>query len=270
MKAVILGLLAWAAVISSAAAQAPVPTIRMVDEALGLRAAVRYYDQYWAPLADGPAGAHCFDQFVRIDSAGLNWRSRRYVLATRRLILEQYFTGEVPGTELEGPSREWYENGQLREELVYHKSRVVGVLRTYFSDGKLRRTEYAPPAKGPSVCLDSAGRPLPKCPEYHTFAQLKGRNTYSGKFLKLVQQQYAHFLPTTYRQPTALLVYYCFRIDSLGAVRNARVITSAPPELQDAVIQSIRQLPAFTPATLEGQLTNDVVEGAVQAAAVVR
>ena len=251
-------------------AQASLPTVRVVDEMLGISAGVRYYDPYWAPLPTGPTGAHCFDRFVRVDSAGLNWQARRYVLATGQLILEQYFTGLVPGMELEGPSREWYEHGRLREELTYHKSWVVGALRTYYPDGKPRRTEFAPPAKGTTVCLDSTGNPLPKCPPYHTFAQLSGKNTYSGKFLKVVQQQYGGHLPAGYSQPAALLVHYAFRIDPAGTVQDARILTDAPAELQAAVLQAVRQLPRFVPATLEGRLTNDVVEGMVEAKAVRR
>lgn len=252
---------------TSAFCQITVPTVRVVDEALGLPAAVRYYDEFWAPLPSGPAGAHCYDRFTRVDSAGLDWKARRYVVATGQLILEQYFTGPVPGGELEGHSREWYETGQLREDLTYHKSRVIGVLRTYFPDGKPRRTEFASPAKGTSMCLDSAGHPLAKCPPYHTFAQMKGKNTYSGKFLKQVQQQYIGFLPAAYSQPVELLVFYCFRIDPTGTVRDARILTDAPSGLQTAVLQAINQLPLFTPATFDGRLTNDVVEGVVVAKA---
>ena len=96
MKAWVWGMMLWG---SSRAAlgQAPAPTVRVVDEALGLPAAVRYYDKYWEPPSAGPEGAHCYDRFVRVDSAGLDWRARRYVLTTDQLILEQYFTGVVPG-----------------------------------------------------------------------------------------------------------------------------------------------------------------------------
>ena len=269
MKTWVVGLL-LSALSSTASGQAPGPTVRVVDEALGKSAAVRYYDQYWAPLPTGPAGAHCVDQFVRVDSAGLNWRSRRYVLATRQLILEQYFTGLVPGMELEGPSREWYETGQLREEVTYHKSRVVGVLKTYYPDGKPRRMEFAAPAKGVTVCFDSTGRALPKCPPYHTFAQLSGKNTYSGKFLKLIQQGYTALLPADYAQAAELTVYYAFRIDPSGAVRDPHLLSEAPAGLEAAILRTIAALPAFTPATLEGRPTSDVVEGALLAKAIRR
>ena len=185
--------------------QTPLPTVRVVDEMVDKPAAVRYYDEFWEPLP-GAAGAHCYDQFVRVDSAGLNWRGRRYVVATGQLILEQYFIGPVPGVELAGHSREWYETGQLREDLAYHRGRVVGVLHTYYPDGKPHRTEFAAPAKGTAVCLDSTGHPLAKCPPYHIFAQMRGKNTYSGKFLKVVQQQYAGFLPSGYNQPKELVL----------------------------------------------------------------
>ena len=272
MKMWVWGLLSWGgsrAVMGQATVPA-VPTVRVVDEALGLPTAVRYYDKYWEPLPAGPAGAHCYDHFVRIDSAGLNWRARRYVLATGQLILEQYFTGLVPGMELEGHSREWYENGQLREELTYHKSRVVGVLRTYFADGKPQRTEFAAPTKGTDTCFDSTGRALAKCLPYHVFAQMKGKNTYSGKFLKQVQQQYEAFLPAGYTQPADKVVFYAFRIDPTGLVRDARILTDAPEELQAAILKAVNQLPIFVPATLEGSPTNDVVEGMLTAKAVKR
>lgn len=245
--------------------QTAVPTVRVVDEMLDKSVAHRYYDQYWVPLA-GPAQAHCYDQLVRLDSAGLNWRSRRYVLGTGRLILEQYFTGAVPGTVLEGPSREWYETGQLREEVTYHKSLIVGALRTYYPDGRPRRVQYVAPAKGTSICYDSTGKALSikQCPPYHTFAQLRGKSTYSGNFLKAVQQRHASFLPAAYQQDAQLTVYYAFRIDASGAVRDARILTEAPAELQAAILAAIAQLPSFVPAVLEGKATNDVVEGFVR------
>ena len=259
-----------AGVSTAAHGQGPILTVRVVNELVGLRAGVRYYDRYWVPLRSGPIGAHCYDRFIRVDSAGLNWQARRYVVATGQLILEQYFTGLVPGMELEGPSREWYETGQLREELTYHKSRVVEVLRTYYPNGKPQRTEFSAKAKGTTLCLDSTGLPLAKCPPYHTFAQLSGKNTYSGRFLKVVQQQYGAYLPAGYHQSDELMVHYAFRIDTAGTVQDARILTEAPEELQAALIQAISKLPRFVPATLEGRLTNDVVEGMVVAKAVRR
>jgi len=267
MRTLLPGLLCCAAstVVSG---QTPLPPVRIVDEVLGRKAGVRYYDAHWVPLPTGPAGAHCYDQFVRIDSAGLDWRARRYAVASGQLVLEQYFTGPVSGAILEGPGREWYETGQLREELTYHKHRIVGALRTYYPDGKPRRTQFFSPAKGSGSCLDSVGRPVAKCPSYHDFARIHGRSTFSGKFLGAVQRGYAAFLPAGYRQPNDLVVYYAFRIDPAGAVQDARLLTEAPDEVQAAIWQAVKQFPLFAPATLEGYPTDDIIEGYVSVKAV--
>jgi hypothetical protein len=58
-------------------------------------------------------------------------------------------------------------------------------------------------------------------------------------------------------------VYYAFRIDATGAVRDARLLTAAAPPLAKAILQAIAQLPSFEPARLEDQPADKVVEGKV-------
>ena len=100
-------------------AQAPtsLPVVATVDEMLGKTSGVRYYDQHWVPLP-GPAGATGYDVYRRIDSVGLKWQLRRYLSTPQRLVLAQFFTEVVLGVGFEGPSREWYPSGQLREEVT--------------------------------------------------------------------------------------------------------------------------------------------------------
>ena len=124
--------------------------------------------------------------------------------------------------------------------------------------------------RGTDTCFDSTGRALAKCLPYHVFAQMKGKNTYSGKFLKQVQQHYDAFLPAGYTQPADKVVFYTFRIDPAGLVRDVRILTDAPEELQAAILKAVNQLPPFMPATLEGSPTNDVVEWMLTAKAVKR
>ncbi|MGI4870309.1 MAG: hypothetical protein ACRYFX_03915 [Janthinobacterium lividum] len=246
----------------AAQAQPALPVITNVDALLGKPGGIRYLDAYQVTLP-GADGARYYDVLQRLDSAGFSWHLRRYALAPRQLVLEQFFTGILPQQVLEGPSREWYASGQLREELAYHKNNFAGMLRTYYPTGKPRRIQtFGGPRT--STCYDSLGQPLAKCPPYHTFATLGGKNTYSGKFLKLVQEQYKKLLPAGYRAPQGLVVYYAFRIDRTGAVREPRVLSPAAPELQTAIVQAIRQLPAFGPASYEGQATDDMLEGAIQ------
>lgn len=271
MKKTLLALFMLGAA-SGACAQA-LPTVGTPVELLDrhLRAAVRYYDAYWVPLPGGPAGAYGYDRYERHDSAGLTWRTRRYVLASGQLVLEQFSVGEVPGY-LEGPSREWYESGQLKEELTYHDHRIVGELRTFHPNGQRRRVQTYGAVTGTTFCFSAAGQTLPQCPPYQRFAQLIGEGPDPGRFQYLVQARYAAALPSGYRQPAPLVVYYAFRVDPAGQVRDARVLNAhpgwdpaaVPPALAAAILQAISQLAYATPATVEGEPTNDVVEGFVQ------
>lgn len=238
------------------------PTVTTIDELLDKPGGIRYLDAYQVVLPT-VQGAGYYDVLQRLDSASLNWQLRRYSLPAKRLVLEQFFTGTLPQQILEGPSREWYASGQLREQVRYHKNGVVDTLRTYYPNGKPRRVQVF--SRKPSTsCYDSLGNPLSKCPPYHTFATLGSKNTYSGKFLKLVQQQYRQFLPSGYPTPAGQVVYYAFRIDSAGAVQEPRLVSPAAPELQTAIIRAINQLPVFEPAVYEGRVTDDVLEGFVR------
>jgi hypothetical protein len=117
---------------------------------------------------------------------------------------------------------------------------------------------------GVIACYDSTGRPFIDCVEYYVPAQSKGKKVAVTKLPDLVQQRYATLLPTGYAAPaSAPPVYYAFRIDAAGTVRDARLLTAAAPPLAAAILQAIAQLPAFEPALLEGQPTDKIIEGRV-------
>lgn len=135
------------------------------------------------------------DRIERYDSTGVRWRTRRYVLAIGRLVLEQCWRGEAPGYVLEGASREWYESGQLKEEVQYSNGDLVGELRTFYANGQRRRVQSFGVLTGSSYCFDAAGRPRASCPPYHQFAQPRSRGRGVEQFLGVVQAGYAAGLP---------------------------------------------------------------------------
>ena len=255
LLALALGPAAWAQ------APASLPVVATPDELPGKAGGVRYYDQHWLPLP-GPAGAYGYDVYRHLDSLGLTWQRRRYVAASGQQVLKQYFASAVPLVGLEGQSLEWYETGQLREEVTYHKHQVAGTLRTFYLNGRVRRTQAND--FGVIACYDSTGRPFIDCTEYYVPARSRGKNVAVAKLPDLVQQRYAALLPAGYAVPAgAPLVYYAFRIDAAGTVRDARLLTAAAPPLATAILQAIAQLPAFEPALLEGQPVDKIIEGKV-------
>ncbi|RZK52821.1 MAG: hypothetical protein EOO59_13185, partial [Hymenobacter sp.] len=89
------GLLSFSSPAARAQAPAGLPVVAAPDQLLGQPGGVRYYDQHWLPLT-GPAGAAGYDVYRHLDSLNLKWRRRRYLRASGRLILEQYFGSVVP------------------------------------------------------------------------------------------------------------------------------------------------------------------------------
>jgi len=262
-KHLVAGLLALAlSPVAQAQAPANLPVVATPYELPGKAGGVRYYDQHWLPLP-GPAGAYGYDVYRHLDSLGLTWQRRRYVAASGQQVLKQYFASAVPLVGLEGQSLEWYETGQLREEVTYHKHQLAGTLRTFYRNGRVRRTQAND--FGVIACYDSTGRPFIDCSEYYVPAQSRGKNVTVAKLPDLVQQRYAALLPAGSNAPAGVPpVHYAFRIDSAGVVRDARLLTAAAPPLEKAILQAIAQLPAFEPARLEDQPVDKIVEGKVE------
>ncbi|GAB2965119.1 hypothetical protein GCM10027048_38330 [Hymenobacter coalescens] len=239
------------------------PVVAILDELADKPAALRYYDQWWAPLPSAE-GAACYDVVQRLDSAGITWRVRRYDLATGRPLLALGFSSALPWGQPEGPSRQWYPSGQLREEIGFRKGVAEGRQRTFYPSGQLRRqVDYYRQKAVRAECYTSAGEPA-DCPPYHTFAQLRRPNDRSSAdVLQQLEQDYPQYLPAGFARPGRGVVHFAFYVDTLGRATAPRILRGDDPALNAAVLEAIRRLPAFEPARLEGALTHDPIEGFV-------
>jgi hypothetical protein len=236
--------------------------VAVVDQLKGKLAAVRYYDRWWAPLPN-EQGAAFYDVIQRVDSAGVNWRVRRYNQSSRQLTLDIGFSGVLPWARPEGRSREWYPSGQLREEMNYRKGIPDGQLRTYHPNGELRRaTDYWKRREVRLDCFDASGTPI-ECPLYHTFAQLPVSEANGADAASWLNQQYLQHLPASYAGKDKTVAFYAFYVDSLGYARKPRILLGDDEALNAAVLKAIGQLPRFEPATQEGKPTHDAIEGYV-------
>ncbi len=244
-----------------AADHASLPVIAVVPQMKDKAAAIHYLDRWWAELPDA-RGAAYFDLIQRKDSAGIDWRVRRYDQATRQVMLDVCFSGELPWVGFEGYSREWYAGGQLREELTYHKGYVEGLLRTYYPNGKPRRVaEYHRRRLVRSVCYGAQGEAI-SCPPYHTYAQFRrpGRSNTADVFT-WINEQYPQYMPANYAGRTQDTTYYAFYVDSLGYAQKPRILLGRNEHVNAAVLKAIGSLPRFEPATQEGEPTHEALAG---------
>ncbi|MCC3158982.1 hypothetical protein LJ737_17195 [Hymenobacter sp. 15J16-1T3B] len=234
------------------------PVVAVLDELQNQRAALRYYDAAGAPLPTGD-GAASYEVLQRVDSAGIGWRVRRYDAQTQRPLLVLGFGG-APWSLPEGPSRQWYPSGQLREQASYRKGMAEGRLQTYYPNGETRRlVDYYKQKAVRAECFTAAGEPA-ECPPYHTFAQ---PTSGSPDVQQQISQTYPQYLPAGYAKPGKGIVYFAFYVDTLGRATAPRILRGDDEQLNTAVLEAIRQLPRFEPARLEGRLAPDPIEGFV-------
>ncbi|RAK70147.1 hypothetical protein [Hymenobacter edaphi] len=248
--------------LAARAQTAPVPDLPVVavlDELQDQRAGLRYYDAAGAPLP-AAAGAASYEVLQRLDSAGISWRVRRYDMASRRPLLALGFGGALPWGVPEGPSRQWYPSGQLREQASYRKGMAEGRLQTYYPNGETRRlVDYYKQKAVRAECYTATGDAA-ECPPYHTFAQ---PTSGSPDVQQQLSQDYPQYLPADYARPGKGIVYFAFYVDTLGRATAPRILRGDDEALNAAVLEAIRHLPRFEPARLEGRLAPDPIEGFV-------
>ena len=234
------------------------PVVAVLDELQQQRAGLRYYDAAGAPLP-AAQGAASYEVLQRLDSAGIAWRVRRYDVQTHRPLLMLGFGG-APWSAPEGPSRQWYPSGQLREQASYHKGQAEGRMQTYYPNGETRRlVDFYHQKAVRAECFTASGEPA-ECQPYHTFAQpVSG----SPDVQQQISQAYPQYLPAGYARPGKGIVYFAFYVDTLGRATAPRILRGDDEGLNAAVLEAIRQLPRFEPARLEGRLTPDPIEGFV-------
>ncbi|KUG08867.1 hypothetical protein ASU33_12145 [Solirubrum puertoriconensis] len=253
--------MALALLLAAPAASAQVKVVSTLEQLEGQKAGIRYYDRNAVPLPDAK-GAHSYDIMRRADSLGVKWRVRRYTVQGHQQLLDAGFSSDLPHGTLQARSREWYPNGQLREDVSYRNGKPDGPMKTYFPDGKLRRDQQV--RAGTVVkgeCYGPGGQALDECPAYRTLAKLTGKGAGQGVVFQAMQKQFVQFLPKGYSRATDASVHVAFGVDSLGNVHSARVLASDDGALNAAALETVRRLPRLVPATEEGRSVSSAMEG---------
>jgi TonB family protein len=249
------------ALVLTSAASAQVKVVSTLDQLDGQRVALRYLDRNLVPLPSAE-GAYAYDILRRADSLGVAWRVRRYTVAGHQQLLDAGYSSELPGVVPHARSREWYPSGQLREDVSYRLGKPDGPMKTYYPSGKLRRDQQNKAgAVVKSECFGPDGQALDVCPGYRSAAKLPGKGSGQAAVFQSLQKQFAQFVPKGYARATDAVVHLAFQVDSLGLVRDARVLASDDPALNAAALEAVRKLPRLTPATEEGQPVSSVMEG---------
>ncbi len=151
--------------------------------------------------------------------------------------------------KVDGPSKEWYKNGILALEINYVKGKKNGSLKSYWDNGKMRRTEtYRNDTLIDGKCYNSNGIEIPHF-EFEKMPEFPGGNEkmyiYLGKEIKY---------PTKAREANISgKVLLSFTVNKNGCISDIHIADNPNDELTNEAIRVIKKMPTWTPMLREDE-----------------
>jgi hypothetical protein len=236
-----------------------------LDEVIGKTPVLIGYKDRWDNYLDQPDSAAYYTIYHHYpaDSAGYYLRIRQYAVPGNRLV----YDGSFQRDDFTGPVQKWHLNGKPDEKVVYSTSKrgfmPEGSGEMYYPSGQVRfqgSFRHGQIKKG--TCFNNYGEPAP-CPPYFVRAYLPMVGG-GDQIQRLLQLAYLKQAPKAAGVTVAhdKMLQICFRVDSLGNVRDPRVFPSTTPEpLKKLAVSLMKGLGKFEPAQHWGVPANDLFVG---------
>lgn len=161
-----------------------------------------------------------------------------------QLILEEYYKNG----QKEGYHREWYATGQLHCDVLYANNQMNGELKTYWPNGKLKRSDkYDMNKFVDGECFDSIGHTIPH------FDYVVNPVFLNGNVSEYLER---HVLYPVEAQKNGIQgkVIVQFVINKEGSLENVIVIRNAFPDLDKEAVRVVKSMPFWTPGKIDGEV----------------
>jgi len=180
---------------------------------------------------------------------------RKYSKSGQLLSESRYIWVNYNTKQLNGLSKEWYENGRVKKFVEYNRGVIDGRLLECTETGDTIRNNlftngslvYEKPELLPELLNDSVARKIAECPE--CMPQFPGGEKALLKYIA----DHLIYPPSALSKNLAGTVIVCFVIDYDGKIKNIRIIKGFDIACEEASIQVVRSMPNFKPATLDGK-----------------
>ena len=221
---------------------------------------VEYFDETGFRLPS-EAGADYRTETTLRDSVGA--AVREYYLPSGKLKAYTPYAN-LPRKQRHGTSSQYYESGQLREQVTYQAGKMMGDLVTYYPDGTLkRRDHHAPGQPVTGECFGADGQPRP----YFGYQKMPVYTEGAGDQAAVVNavMRNTRYPPEALRNRVYGKVKILFIVDKHGLVQHIRPDEKTNMELvpenlvptyrllQEAALAAVRQLKPFQPGQQDGE-----------------
>ncbi|MBO2011153.1 energy transducer TonB [Hymenobacter negativus] len=163
-----------------------------------------------------------------------------------------------------GTSSQYYESGQLREQVTYQAGKMVGDLVTYYPDGNLKRRDHHTPGQPTTgECFGADGKPRPYF-NYHKMPVYTEGDGDQAAVVNAVMRN-TQYPREALRQRVYGIVKILFVVDKHGLVQHIRPDEKTNMELvpenlvgtyrllQEAAMEAVRKLKPFQPGQQDGE-----------------
>lgn len=174
-------------------------------------------------------------------------------------IIESFTSGRVAWNDtsleksidriIDGTSKEWYENGQLRKQVEYKKSKRDGFYISYWENGQIKRKEQFIDDKSiEGKCFNIEGKevlhtPLDKMPEF------PGGNEKLPSFLS----ERLHYPKTMLQNGIRGMVMIQFTVNQDGSLSDIKIKRGICPEANWEAIRVVSLMPKWNPGICEDE-----------------
>jgi len=149
----------------------------------------------------------------------------------------------------EGIFKMWYESGQLKRDIDYHKNKIDGNLTTYWENGKVKRHDLYQENKSlGGKCYDENGLETTYYP-FHKAPEFPG----GEKVLMLLISRNMRYPVDAQEAGIQGKVIVHFIIDKAGQVTNIQLKQKLSPSMDNESQRVVSILPRWTPGETDGE-----------------
>lgn len=168
-----------------------------------------------------------------------------------KIKLESNFSG-YKDRKLDGKSKHWYENGQLKREIDYKDGKWNGNLLTYWEDGKPKRIDsYVDGELIEGRCLKADGTDT----AYYDYIKMPEFPGGVGDLVRYLLKEIKYPEVAKNRRIQGR-VSVGFVVNKDGTISYPRIIQSVNEELNPEAIRVISTMPQWQPAMTDGELVS--------------
>lgn len=151
-----------------------------------------------------------------------------------------------------GRNKIWYENGNIHRDINYHVGRIQGQLLTYWENGTPKRIDnYEKGKLTTGTCFNAGGKKIDYFP-YSKRAVFRGGKVDLTNYIS----QHLIYPEESRKKKIEGLIGVRILIRKDGTIGDIEVVKKVTRELDDEAIRMVRNMPAWQPAQLDGELAS--------------